>query len=169
MLCHDGDYVVVLTVSQKHNLRNRTKRPGHQSSLLSINLTLLGQVLQSLMARNTRYWWALYRNIESGYGYWYCIKTSNQNMYFLILFRIQKGKPIHGNSSETALNRPKNCPSNQIDFPIAEINCLLHWHLYNICNHLYSFITLYLRTQLCLKLSKISAVSGISAFWSKLI
>jgi hypothetical protein len=108
MLCHDGDYVVVLTVSQKHNLRNRTKRPGHQSSLLSINLTLLGQVLQSLMARNTRYWWALYRNIESGYGYWYCIKTSNQNMYFLEFRRANQ-------STETALKLhwidPKTAPA----------------------------------------------------------
>jgi hypothetical protein len=113
------------------------------------------KVLMGIVSKHRIWLWVLilYQNIESKH----------------VLFRIQKGKPIHGNSSETALNRPKNCPSNHIDFPIAEINCLLHWHLYNICNHLYSFITLYLRTQLCLKLSKISAVSGISAFWSKLI
>ena len=80
------------------------------------------KVLMGIVSKHRIWLWVLilYQNIESEH----------------VLFRIQKGKPIHGNSSEIALNRPKNCPSNQIDVPIAEINCLLH--LYNIFNHLYS-------------------------------
>jgi hypothetical protein len=70
------------------------------------------KVLMGIVSKHRIWLWVLilYQNIESKH----------------VLFRIQKGKPIHGNSSEIALNRPKNCPSNHIDFPIAEINCLLH-------------------------------------------
>ena len=83
------------------------------------------------MARNTRYWWALYRNIESGYGYWYCIKTLNQNMYFLEFRRANQ-------STETALKLhwidPKTAPATK---SISRLQRLIACYIYIIYSIIY--------------------------------
>ena len=67
MLCHDGDYVVVLTVSQKHNLRNRTKRSG----TVDINPAFSASTWHCWV-KSFKVWWLGTQGIGG-----HCIETSN--------------------------------------------------------------------------------------------
>ena len=67
MLCHDSDYAVVLTGSQKHNLRNRTKRSG----TVDINPAFSASTWHCWV-KSFKVWWLGTQGIDG-----HCIETSN--------------------------------------------------------------------------------------------